>query len=65
MTFKTLLGGMLLGWGSLLAPGCTVGTLLSGVMAGAASGWMFGLFCLLGRLLACVCGHCCARAEFS
>ena len=35
---RGLLGGVLLGWGSLLALGCTVGTLLSGVMAGAASG---------------------------
>lgn len=48
---RSLLGGVLLGWGSLLALGCTVGTLLSGVMAGAASGWLFGLFCLLGTLL--------------
>lgn len=48
---RNLLGGVLLGWGSLLALGCTVGTLLSGVMAGAASGWVFGLFCLLGIVL--------------
>lgn len=48
---RGLLGGVLLGWGSLLALGCTVGTLLSGIMAGAASGWVFGLFCLLGILL--------------
>ncbi|MCY1350368.1 hypothetical protein D9M68_472730 [compost metagenome] len=48
---RNLLGGVLLGWGAMLALGCTVGTLLSGVMAGAASGWLFGLFCLLGILL--------------
>ncbi len=48
---RGLLGGVLLGWGSLLALGCTVGTLLSGIMAGAASGWLFGLFCLLGIVL--------------
>lgn len=48
---RNLLGGVLLGWGSMLALGCTVGTLLSGVMAGAASGWVFGVFCLLGTLL--------------
>lgn len=56
---RGLLGGVLLGWGSLLALGCTVGTLLSGIMAGAASGWVFGLFCLFGivlglRLRACL-----------
>ncbi|MGE8360710.1 YeeE/YedE family protein [Pseudomonas sp.] len=45
---RNLLGGVLLGWGGMLALGCTVGTLLSGIMAGAASGWLFGLFCLAG-----------------
>ncbi|XQE67181.1 YeeE/YedE family protein [Pseudomonas sp. P3C3] len=48
---RNLLGGVLLGLGSMLALGCTVGTLLSGVMAGALSGWLFGLFCLLGIFL--------------
>jgi len=48
---RNLLGGILLGWGSMLALGCTVGTLLSGIMAGALSGWVFALFCLLGVLL--------------
>ena len=35
-------GGILLGWGAMTGLGCTVGTLLSGVMAGAVSGWLFG-----------------------
>jgi len=48
---RNLLGGILLGLGSMLALGCTVGTLLSGIMAGAASGWVFGVFCLLGIML--------------
>lgn len=34
-------GGILLGWGAMTAIGCTVGTLLSGTIAGAASGWVF------------------------
>lgn len=34
-------GGILLGWGAMTAIGCTVGTLLSGTIAGAASGWAF------------------------
>lgn len=34
-------GGILLGWGAMTAIGCTVGTLLSGTIAGAASGWIF------------------------
>jgi uncharacterized membrane protein YedE/YeeE len=38
---RGLAGGVLLGWGAMTAIGCTVGTLLSGTMAGAASGWLF------------------------
>jgi uncharacterized protein len=34
-------GGVLMGWGSMLALGCTVGTLLSGISAFALSGWVF------------------------
>ena len=47
---RNLAGGVLLGWGAMLALGCTIGTLLSGIMAGAASGWLFALFCLLGLI---------------
>ncbi len=39
---RGLLGGVLLGWGAMIGLGCTVGTLLSGIMAGALSGWVFG-----------------------
>jgi hypothetical protein len=45
---RHLLGGVLMGWGAMTALGCTVGTLLSGIMAAALSGWVFALFCLLG-----------------
>lgn len=41
-------GGVLMGWGAMVALGCTVGTLLSGIMAGALSGWVFGILCLAG-----------------
>ncbi len=34
-------GGILMGWGSMLALGCTVGTLMSGISAFALSGWVF------------------------
>jgi uncharacterized membrane protein YedE/YeeE len=37
-----LLGGLLMGWSSMLALGCTVGTLLSGISAFAVAGWLFG-----------------------
>ncbi|MFE3838461.1 YeeE/YedE family protein [Pseudogemmobacter sonorensis] len=35
---RLFLGGVMLGWGAMVGLGCTVGVLLSGIMAGAASG---------------------------
>lgn len=45
--WRGLAGGVLLGWGAMTALGCTIGTLLSGTMAGAVSGWVFGAGVLL------------------
>ena len=41
-------GGILLGFGAMIGLGCTVGTLLSGIMAGAASGWAFAAALIAG-----------------
>lgn len=41
-------GGVLMGWGAMTGLGCTVGVLLSGIHAGAVSGWVFLLFCSIG-----------------
>ena len=49
---RGLAGGLLLGWGAMTALGCTVGVLLSGIHAGAASGWVFLIACALGAALA-------------
>ena len=43
-------GGLLLGWGAMTALGCTVGVLLSGIQAGALSGWVFLVFCAAGAI---------------
>lgn len=43
-----LLGGVALGFGSMIALGCTVGTLLSGIMAFSLSGWIFAVALLAG-----------------
>lgn len=43
-----LVGGILLGWGSMTALGCTIGNLLSGTQAFATSGIVFGIVCFLG-----------------
>ncbi|MGE0154178.1 MAG: YeeE/YedE family protein [Reyranellaceae bacterium] len=45
---RGLLGGVLLGWGATTALGCTIGTLLSGIMAGAVSGWIFAVAAFAG-----------------
>lgn len=44
-------GGVLMGWGAMTGLGCTVGVLLSGIQAGAVSGWVFLVFCTLGAVL--------------
>jgi uncharacterized membrane protein YedE/YeeE len=45
---KGLTGGVLMGWGAMTGLGCTVGVLLSGIHAGALSGWIFLVFCIGG-----------------
>ena len=48
---RSFVGGILMGFGSMLALGCTVGTLLSGIMAASLSGWIFLLFGGIGLYL--------------
>jgi uncharacterized protein len=45
---RGLSGGVLLGWGAMTGLGCTVGVVLSGTMAGAASGWVFAACAFAG-----------------
>jgi uncharacterized membrane protein YedE/YeeE len=58
--WRGLVGGVLLGWGAMVALGCTVGVLLSGINAGALSGWIFLVFCFAG-----VAGGLWARKRFA
>jgi len=50
-SFTALLGGVLLGWGSMTSLGCTIGVLLSGTQAFALSGWVFFAFVFLGSFV--------------
>lgn len=43
-----LIGGIAMGFGALLASGCTIGALLSGVMAFSLHGWVFALGLVVG-----------------
>lgn len=47
-SLTALLGGIFMGWGAMLALGCTVGTLLSGISAFALSGWVFAVAVFIG-----------------
>ena len=47
-TLTALIGGVLLGFGSMISLGCTIGVLLSGTQAFALSGWIFFLFTFIG-----------------
>lgn len=49
---RGIAGGTLLGWGAMTGLGCTIGTLLSGGMAGALSAWVFGAAMLVALWLA-------------
>ena len=48
---RIFMGGVLMGWGAMVSLGCTVGVFLSGIMAGAVSGWVFAIFCVFGAWL--------------
>lgn len=54
---RGLVGGVLLGWGAMTGLGCSVGTLLSGIMAGAASGWLFGVAMFAGLTATLLAGR--------
>jgi uncharacterized membrane protein YedE/YeeE len=50
-TGSSVVGGILLGWGSFTSLGCTIGNLLSGSQAFAISGWTFFFFSFIGAWL--------------
>ena len=53
-SIRSFVGGILMGFGSMIALGCTVGTLLSGIMAASLSGWIFLIFCGTVLYLGCL-----------
>ena len=54
---RGLAGGVLLGWGAMTGLGCSIGTLLSGISAGAASGWVFAVTMFGGATLTTALGR--------
>lgn len=45
------LGGLLMGYGARLAFGCNIGALFSGIASLSLSGWVFGIFLLIGAFI--------------
>lgn len=43
-----ILGGLLMGYGARIAFGCNIGAFFSGISSLSLSGWVFGLFLLVG-----------------
>lgn len=54
---RGLLGGGLLGWGAMTGLGCSIGTLFSGIAAGAVSGWVFAAAMLAGATAGTAAGR--------
>jgi uncharacterized membrane protein YedE/YeeE len=49
---KAVIGGVLMGYGALIAYGCNIGALFSGIASGSLHGWIWFAFSLLGFSLA-------------
>jgi uncharacterized membrane protein YedE/YeeE len=54
---RGLTGGVLLGFGAMIGLGCSVGTLLSGISAGAMSGWVFAAAMVAGMVVTLKAGR--------
>jgi uncharacterized membrane protein YedE/YeeE len=54
---RGLLGGLLLGWGAMVGLGCSIGTLVSGIAAGAVSGWIFAAAMFAGAAATTMLGR--------
>ncbi len=46
-----VLGGLLMGYGARIAFGCNIGALYGGIASLSLSGWVFGLFMLVGAIM--------------
>jgi len=45
------LGGLAMGYGAAIAPGCNIGALFSGISSLSLAGWVFAVFIFLGAIL--------------
>lgn len=47
--FIAIIGGILMGYGSVIAFGCNIGAFFSGVASGSLHGWLWAVFALMGN----------------
>ena len=47
----SVFGGLLMGYGAVMASGCNIGALFSGIASGSLHGWVWLLFALFGNIL--------------
>ncbi|WP_238696280.1 YeeE/YedE family protein [Thiomicrorhabdus sediminis] len=47
----SIIGGLIMGFGAVMASGCNIGALFSGVASGSLHGWVWLVFALLGNIL--------------
>ena len=44
-----IVGGLIMGYGSVIAFGCNIGALFSGIASGSLHGWLWGISALAGN----------------
>ncbi|BBN60362.1 YeeE/YedE family protein [Hydrogenovibrio marinus] len=49
--FMAILGGLLMGYGAVIAFGCNIGAFFSGIGSGSLHGWLWALSALMGNAL--------------
>lgn len=50
----SVFGGLIMGFGAVMASGCNIGALFSGIASGSLHGWIWFAFALLGNILGLV-----------
>jgi hypothetical protein len=49
--FMSILGGLMMGFGAVMASGCNIGAFFSGIASGSLHGWIWLVFALFGNIL--------------
>jgi len=50
-TLASIIGGLIMGFGAVMASGCNIGAFFSGIASGSLHGWLWFIFALFGNLV--------------